>query len=203
MYTGTWHENTYIVTGSSGSGKSEVCNFLAELGATVISADDLAKQALAPGSKALTQVREIFGDKVFSGEALNRKALGQTVFASSMLREKLENIVHPIIGELAKEAFTKLIAAGGQILIYDCPLYFETKLREKKFKGVILITAPEERKIARLVARDGITLESAKRRLSNQLSDKERAGVSDFIVDNSGSLEELKSKVQSLFSSLT
>ena len=199
MYTGSWNEYTYIVTGSSGSGKSQVCKLMADLGAYVVSADDLARQALAPGSAGLKLVHELFGEKVFSGEELNRKALQEIIFADKALKQKLEEITHPIIGKLAEEAFTTLAKQGSKILLYDCPLYFESKLREKKFRGIILVTASDEVKIARLIARDGILEPTARQRLSHQASDEERVPLVDFVIKNNGSLLELKSKVEKIF----
>ncbi len=195
MYTPTWHENSYVITGSSGSGKSEVCKILAELGAEVVSADQLAKEVLNSNSKALSEVRATFGDKVFSNGVLDRKALGEIIFNDPKKREVLENITHPLIGELAATKFTELIEGGAKLLVYDCPLYFETKLREQKFKGIILVTAADDLKIARLIQRDQISASAARKRLANQLSDEERAPLADFVIKNDGSLESLREQV--------
>lgn len=199
MYTGTWQENTYVVTGSSGSGKSSVCKILVDLGAKIVNADDLAKIALSPSSEGLRKVRLAFGDEAFNGEELDRKALANLVFSNSSMRAKLEAITHPIIGELANEAFAELSKAGASVLVYDCPLFFETKLREQKFKGIILVTAKKDTKIARLVARDNISRKLAEKRLLNQLSDEEKIPLSTIVIENNGDLYQLEQRVKEVF----
>jgi dephospho-CoA kinase len=179
-----------------------VCKILADLGAKIVSADDLARAALAPGSRAVDEVRAIFGQKVFDNGVLNRKAVGELIFNNPALRQNLEDITHPVIGELAETAFKKLAESGAKVLVYDCPLYFESKLKDIKFKGIILVTADESIKISRITARDGVTSELAKQRLANQLSDKERIPLSNIVIENNGSLSELKTKVNEVFRKL-
>ena len=193
-----WHSQAVVVTGSSGSGKSLVSSLLKEFGAVVISADELARAALAPGSPILEQIREAFGCSIFMDGCLDRQALGRLVFSNPKLRERLESLTHPRIAELAQQKFAELSQSNPKLIVYDCPLFFETSLKDKPFRAVILVTAPEETKIERLIKRDGITREDALKRLANQLPDSDKIPHSDFVVTNDGSLEELREKVKKL-----
>ena len=197
-----WQKHAIVVTGSSGSGKSLVSQYLSELGAVVLSADEFARAALAPGAEALKEVKKIFGHEVFEGETLNRRKLATVVFKNPALKLKLDNIVHPIVEQLAQNAFDK-IKESGKLIIYDCPLFFETKLREKGFKSVVVVTAPEELKIQRLEARDWLTEDQARERLANQLPDAEKVMLADHVIVNDAGVDELKKKVERVFEKLS
>jgi len=171
-----------------------------DFGALVLSADEFARQALEPGSPALAQVRQAFGESFFNGEELNRKALGAHVFANPEERKKLERIVHPEVRDRAAKAFQeravfKQTGDTAPLVVYDCPLFFEADLGKENFRAVILVTAPHTTRLARIAARDGLTEAAAELRLQNQWSDEKKAPLADIVIKNDTTLEELKRNV--------
>lgn len=197
-----WRSNTVVVTGSSGSGKSTVCEMLAEHGALVLKADEFARKALEPSSPATSLVKQEFGSRFFPNGTLDRKLLAQHVFSNPLERERLEKIVHPIVSKLATEAFEQKGGDKAPLVIYDCPLFFEAGLGAENFRSVVAVTAEDEIKIARIVARDKISPAEAKMRLENQWSDEDKAKLANLAIENNNDLQSLREKVARLYKSL-
>jgi dephospho-CoA kinase len=177
------------LTGGIASGKSVVARKLESLGALVIDADVLSRQAVAPGSEALNEIREVFGPGVISDSGeLDRPSLAEIVFGNSRARERLNDIVHPLIrqeaGRLAREA-------GPQsVVVVDLPLLLETD-SVQDFDVVLTVEAPAETRVARLVRERELSVQEAWERIDAQATDAERRDVADAVIVNDGSVNDL------------
>jgi dephospho-CoA kinase len=185
------------LTGGIGAGKSTVARMLADRGAVVIDADDLARAALDPDSLGADRVREEFGpDAVSADGTVDREWLGRRVFDDPDARRRLEAIVHPEVGRLFREAAERY-RDSGRVVVYDVPLLVESGL-EGMFDLVVVVEAPEEVRLARLAER-GVGEDDAKRRIGAQASDADRAAVADVILRNDGDTENLARQVDDLW----
>jgi dephospho-CoA kinase len=191
------------LTGGIGTGKSTVARLFAELGASVIDADQLAREAQAQGSPVLGAIRARFGGGVFTktGE-LDRKALGAIVFQDETARRDLNAIVHPRVAELAQERMQGLAAAGAPLVLYDVPLLYESSL-DRALPSVIVVSAPPEVQRARLIGRDGLSPSEIEARVAAQMPLSEKVARADFVIDNGGSLEATREQVASVYRRLT
>lgn len=189
------------LTGGIGSGKSEVSARLAERGALVIDADKIAREVVEPGTPGLAAVVAEFGDDVLlpSG-ALDREKVGRIVFADADRLAALNAIVHPLVGDRMQELMDA--APGGAVVVYDVPLLAENGLAPM-YDEVVVVDAPEDVQLDRLVARRGMTEEDARARMANQASRADRRAVATHVIDNSGTLDDLKTQVDALWESLT
>ena len=180
------------LSGGIGSGKSTVSARLTELGAHVVDADRVAREVVEPGTPALAAIRDRFGADVITDGALDRPALGELVFSDEGARRDLEGIIHPRVRERA----AKLAAAApqGSPVVQDIPLLVETG-QAGDFDLVLVVQAPREQRVQRMVDDRGMTPEEAASRIGAQASDAERAAVADVLLDNSGTVEELLAQV--------
>ncbi len=199
------------LTGGLGSGKTTVAGMLRELGAEVLSADEIGRSLMQPGEAVYTAIATRFGAEVVRAEGgLDRAALARIAFAEGRV-EELNAIVHPAAiarqGELAEEIFAHDPSA---VVVVESALIFETAYGgewRKRFDRIVLVTAPEERKVARFVARSGGRdvpgLEAeARRRLAQMIPDEEKVARVDFVVTNAGSLAELREQVKAVWAAL-
>lgn len=190
------------IVGAIGAGKTEVLRLLEERGAAVVAADELSREVLAPGQPALQQVREAFGDQYFNdrGELLRRK-LGELVFADEAARRRLDDIVHPLMTEALRRRLGCWRAEGVPVAVVESAVLEEMGARPLVDR-VVAVTAPEGVRLRRLMARDGMTEQEARRRLEVH----QRLGLAmpdaDLVVENSGSLEELRERVEHLWQAL-
>jgi dephospho-CoA kinase len=188
------------LTGGIGSGKSEVSRLLASRGALVIDADLLAREVVEPGTSGLAAIVEAFGPDVLTDDgALDRPALGARVFGDDAARRSLEAIVHPRVRARAAELESG--AASDAIVVHDIPLLVESGQADS-FDGVIVVDAPVELQVRRLVERRGMAESAARDRIAAQASREQRAGVADWIVDNTGSLADLEVAVDRIWRDL-
>jgi len=185
------------LTGGIASGKSEVSRLLARKGIPVVDADQLAREAVAPGSPALRRIAERWPGTVHDGK-LDRKALGAIVFASESERKALEAILHPWIRAEARRRMDEILARGAPRVIYEAPLLFETGAADE-LDAVILVAAPEEVQRERLMRRDGLGPDEADARIAAQLPLEEKRRRATFVIDNDGDLEELARSVDALW----
>lgn len=176
------------LTGGIGSGKSTVARALAELGAVVIDADQLAREVLAPGSEGLAEVVKAFGDDVLVDGALDRAALAAKAFASDEARETLNSITHPRIGALTAERMGA--AAEDAIVAHDVPLLVE-KGMAPFYHLVIVVHADVELRVKRLVESRGMDEADARSRIAAQASVEQRRAVADVWLDNSGDVPDV------------
>ena len=196
LYSG----HVYIgLTGGIGSGKSTVAQIFAELGAVVVDADELARGVLAPGEPLVEVVEKQFGPGLVNNGVLNREALGKKIFADSELRIALERLVHPEV--VKRLAAIRDDVSADDVLIYDVPLLTE-KSMESQFDAVVVVHSPLEERLERLERR-GLARPEAEARISHQASDDERMAVATYVIDNSGSIDELRDKCQTVWQAIT
>jgi dephospho-CoA kinase len=192
------------VTGGIGSGKSAVTSRLAQRGAVVVDADVLARAVVAPGTPGFTAVVKEFGrDVVAADGSLDRAALAAIVFTDPVRRSALEAIVHPLVA--AESAALLDSAPESAVVVYDVPLLAESGVLDddsgRRFDTVVVVTAPLEVRVERLVAR-GMSEQDARARIDAQASDEQRRALADHVVDNSGDLTDLDAAVASLWDAL-
>ncbi len=189
------------LTGGIASGKSAVSRRMAELGAVVIDADVVARDVLARGSEGLAEVVEAFGEEVLAADgSLDRPALGQIVFADETARQRLNSIVHPRVR--AESARLREAAPAGSVVVEDLPLLVETGQQER-FDVVVVVHAPEQERIRRMVEDRGSTEEDARSRMAAQATDAQREAAADVLLDNSGTPDQLRVQVDELMEKLT
>lgn len=181
----------YLVglTGGIAAGKSTVARRWAEYGAIEIDADKLAREAIAPGTIGEQEVRELFGERIFTGAGeLDRASLGRLVFSDPKKLQQLEAIIHPRVKAMAQE----LIAAqaADAIVIYNVPLLVEASV-DLPFDKVVTVEAPAEKQIDRLVSIRQMDRGEAERRVSNQASPAQRANAADVILNSNQDLHKL------------
>ena len=186
------------LTGGIGAGKSLVANYFFSLGAEVIDADQLARQAIAQGSEGFNQVVQAFGDKILRDGDIDRKALGAVIFSDPDKRKKLESIIHPIVQQGLADARAEL--SEDQILIYEIPLLVETNAASK-FDAVITVEAPLVARIERLKDR-GLEASEIEKRIASQATTEERKAVADYVIENDGNEEDLLCKVETLWAEI-
>jgi dephospho-CoA kinase len=192
------------LTGGIGSGKSTVASLLADKGAVVIDADRISREVMAPGGAAYQPVVDRFGPEVVAPDGtLDRAALAQLVFNDKAALKDLEGITHPAIGRVMAERMAEATADPGRIVIMDIPLLAEGTSRERYgLAAVIVVDAPEELALERLVSHRGMDEADARARMANQVGRDERRAVADHVIDNSGSLEHLRAEVDRVWASL-
>jgi dephospho-CoA kinase len=195
--------DVYGLTGGIGSGKSAAATIFEDLGFPVVSADELSRVIVTPGSEGLTAVVDAFGPGVLGADGeLDRRKLGKLVFRDPAQRARLEGILHPRIRDRFQDVLTTLEATGQHMVIYEVPLLFENNL-EKTMKGVILVSAPEQVRVARVMERDKLALEDVKARMAAQMDDASRRARAQYVLENDGDLEHLKRQVEALLPKLT
>ena len=191
------------VTGGAGSGKTSVCNRLKELGVKVISADEMARDAVAPGSKALKKIIRFFGEKVvLSDGTLNRKILRQMITDDDDARLNLERFLHHEIAELIQKNVVCAEKEGCQIVVIEVPLLFELDMKER-FDRVVVVSADKELRVKRLMERDQTSRDAAENLINVQMPDEEKVDRADYVVWNESSMEKLVESVDVLFKNLT
>ena len=189
------------LTGGIGAGKGEVARRLAAYGALVIDADQVAREVVAPGTPGLEEIVKEFGTGVLRPDgSLDRELLGEMVFSDAALRGKLNAIVHPRVGERMREIEEG--AAAADVVVHEIPLLAEGGLASA-FDVVVVVDAPPEVQVERLVSMRGMTRTHALARMSAQASREDRLAVATFVVDNSGSLEDLDGRVAALWDELS
>jgi dephospho-CoA kinase len=189
------------LTGGIGSGKSTVADLLAERGAAVIDADDLARRAVAPGTEGFDRVVETFGRDVLAPDGgIDRSRLAAIVFGDPARLRALESIVHPEVARLYAEALEPF-RETDRIVVYSVPLLAERGLAEG-FDVVVVVVSDIDRRIERLMRDRGMTPEQVRERAAAQLSDEDRARVADVLLDNDGEIARLTPQVDRLWNDL-
>ena len=189
------------LTGSIASGKSTVAQMLVAHGASLIDADVISREVVAPGQSALAQIAKRFPAAMNEDGTLDRSRLGDQIFANPADRQALNAIVHPRVQAKVLERTAQLTAQGVPVVIYDAALLIENRLHEA-LEGVILVTAPPAVQRARLMARNGLTAERADERIAAQLPEAEKRKFATWIIDNGGALEATLGQVDELWRKL-
>ncbi len=192
------------ITGGIGSGKSAVTKLFESWGASIVDADLLAREVVIPGSEGLERVSAAFSNNLILADGtLNRPMLASMIFSDPSKKQLLESILHPLIQQRWLTKLNELKSAGAQIIVYVIPLLFESHRPMPELQKIVLVSAPVETRIKRIMARDGLSREMAELRISAQLPDVHKFEQSDFIIVNDGSLEELTTKAQEVFEAIT
>jgi dephospho-CoA kinase len=187
------------LTGGIGAGKSQVATFFAELGAFVVDTDAIAREVVAPHSDGLLQIARVWPQVVRNG-VLDRAALAEIVFGDPAARERLNALLHPHIRRRAmeREGFAK----PGQVIVHVVPLLFETGYDRLVDKSV-LVVAPVEQRIARVVERDRIDEARVRARIATQIAPEEAHPRADFIIENDGNLDHLQEQTREVFAAVS
>ncbi len=181
------------LTGGVASGKSTVAAMLAELGAVVIDADALAREVVEPGTPGLAAVVEEFGPEMLGDDGgLDRAALGAVVFADEEKRRRLEGILHPLIRARSKEIEAE--AADEALVVHDIPLLAESGQADR-FDAVIVVDVPVETQVERMTGQRGWTEEDARSRVAAQAGREERRAIATYVIDNTGTRDDLRERV--------
>lgn len=188
------------LTGGIAAGKSAVSRVLRDLGAVVIDADQLAREVVAKGTPGLDAVVAEFGPEVLGADGeLDRPAMARLVFADDDARRRLEGIVHPLVFERIVEL--EAAAPDDAVVVHDIPLLAESG-RAGTFDAVIVVDTPEEVQVERMVRDRGWDEEEARSRIRAQSSRQDRLAIATHVVDNTGTLEDLRDRVTEVFEEL-
>jgi dephospho-CoA kinase len=188
------------LTGGIASGKSTVSAILRELGAVVIDADALAREVVAQGTPGLAAVVAEFGEGLLTPDGeLDRAAMGALVFADESARRRLEAIVHPLVFERIVDLETH--APTGAVVVHDIPLLAESG-RADTFDAVVVVDAPQDVQVERMVRDRGWTEEDALARIAAQAAPEDRHAIATYLIENTGSLEDLRAEVEAVYAEL-
>jgi dephospho-CoA kinase len=186
------------LTGGIGSGKSEVASILASLGAFVIDTDAIAREVVAPQSDGLFEIGRVWPHVVRNG-ILDRAALAEIVFNDASARERLNAMLHPHIRRVALER--EKLAKPGQLVVHIVPLLFETGY-DRMVDESVLVIAPLERRIMRVVERDGTDEARVRARMAAQVEPERARERADFVIENDGDFQQLRERTRRVYDSL-
>lgn len=191
------------LTGSIGTGKSTISHMFKERGIPVVDADLIAREVVEPGQPAYEAIVRVFTEKVLRADGtLDRKALGAIIFANEAERSKLNAIIHPAIREEMLRQRDAYVADGAGCVVMDIPLLFESKLTDYVDK-IIVVTVDENVQLQRITARDGSSIEEAKRRINSQIPVIEKVKLADLVIDNNGTKKETCHQFEQLLTTLS
>ncbi|MGC8513743.1 MAG: dephospho-CoA kinase [Acidimicrobiales bacterium] len=188
------------LTGGIGSGKTTVSSELAARGAVVVDADLIARQVVEPGGRAFDAVVERFGQGVVAPDGgLDRGAVAKIVFSDEDARASLNAITHPAIRQVMAEQAAQALERGDTVVL-DIPLLDSSARSRFGLDAVVVVDAPVEVAVARLVGQRGFDEADARARVAAQITRQERCSLADFVVDNSGNREQLGEEIDRLWS---
>jgi dephospho-CoA kinase len=184
------------LTGGIGTGKSAVAGFLRALGVTVIDADEGTRAVQAPGSAGLRLLADAFGEEILTPEGtLDRPRLAAIAFADPTSRNRLNEIVHPLVRRWMAERQQEATSRGDPLVVLDVPLLFETRGVDG-LDAVILVYAPEELQLKRLTELRGMDERAARERIAAQMPIEEKRRLASHVIPNTGTLEELRAEAE-------
>lgn len=190
------------LTGGIATGKSTVGGILRRKGIEVVSADELAHQALLPGGGSYNSVVKEFGREILLPDGkINRKLLGEIVFKDDAARRRLEQLTHPVIIEAIKQRLESGARSGNKIIVVETPLLFEVGLYDL-FDYIWVVSTTRERQLERICKRDRLTEAEAERRIAAQLPLEEKERKADAVIYNNNGLEALEKQVVDLLKTL-
>ncbi|MET8520039.1 dephospho-CoA kinase [Nocardioides sp. NBC_00163] len=188
------------LTGGIASGKSTVSELLAGFGAVIVDSDKIAREVVEPGTAGLAQVVAEFGPSVLTESgALDRAKVGEIVFADQGARERLNAIVHPLVGARSAE-LEETGRTAGKLVVNDIPLLVEVGYAPF-FDEVIVVDVPVETQVERAIAR-GMTEIDARARIAAQASREDRLAAATYVIDNTGTLDDLRKRVREIYDAL-
>lgn len=190
------------LTGGIASGKSRVATRLRQRHVPVIDADQLAREAVLPGSAGLAAIVAAFGSDVLLPDGtLDRKKLAAAVFADEEKRKALNAIVHPEVARLTFTESSRLRDAGEALACYEAALIVENRMADA-FRPLVVVSAPEDVQVARAMARDNSTADEARARIRAQMPLAEKVAAADFVIENAGSLEDLDRRTDEVLAAI-
>jgi dephospho-CoA kinase len=189
------------LTGGVGSGKSTVAEMMRELGAQVVDADEAAHAVYEPGSPGFDALVREFGNEYVDGGRIDRSRLGELVFHDDDARRRLNSIVHPLVRDWMAQRTAEAAQRGAEVVVQDVPLLFENGL-ERLFSTVVLVYAPEEVQIERLVSGRGFTPERARAMIAAQMPIENKRGLAHHVINNSGAREDTQAQVKAVWKQL-
>lgn len=188
------------LTGGIGSGKSTVAGLLADHGAFVIDADAIAREVVAPGSEGLRTLVDTFGEGILQTDgALDRQVLARRVFHDEQARARLNAITHPLIARRTADLLREL--PPHAVMVHDVPLLAELGMQDA-YDVVVVVDTPDDLRRERLMSR-GLSEQEVVARISAQASRDERLAIADVIIDNSGSLDDLRAQVDDVWATVS
>ena len=200
---------TIGLSGGIGTGKSSVSRMFAAQGAVVIDADAIVHELQARGMPLVAEIAAAFGPGVLdTAGGLDRVALGAVVFRDPEARTRLNQIVHPKVGAEFARRVAAARASGARVLVLDIPLLFEGRragtgsAARMDFDATVLVYAPEALQVERQISRDGCSHDEALRRVRAQIPIEEKKALADYVIDNSGTLEETERQVREVLSQI-
>ncbi|MEO8527502.1 MAG: dephospho-CoA kinase [Pseudolysinimonas sp.] len=191
------------LTGGIASGKSTVAARLAEHGAVIVDADQVARQVVEPGEPALARIAETFGGQMIAADgSLDRAALGAIVFTDPEGRQKLNAITHPAVLERSRTLFAAAADRDpNAIVVYDIPLLVEVG-RSNEFDVIVVTHASTETRVSRMIELRGMTREEALHRINSQATDTDRFSIADVVIDADGTVEQTIEQADALWATL-
>ena len=194
---------TLGVTGGIGSGKSEVCRIFDSLGARVFYADLEARRIMTENTEVRREIAKAFGRNSYLPDgSLNRAYLAQQVFGNEDQVAKINAIVHPRVGKAFLEMKRRAHKDGVRLLVHEAALIFESGA-DKRLDAVAVVHSPVNTRIERVMTRDDVSSEQVESRMKHQLPAEELLQRADYIIENTGSLEELRQRVVRLYETIT
>ena len=188
------------LTGGIGTGKSSVTEAFQSLGAAVINADLLGHDAYLPGTIGFEEVVTEFGQEIVGCDGqIDRKKLGPIVFSDSSKMDRLNEIMHPLIRDLIDERLVSLESSQNKVAVVEAAILIEAGWKSL-FDEIWVVISDREEVINRLGVRNGLSREDAVKRIDSQMSNNERIEHGDVVVENTGSMEDLQTRVNSLWS---
>ncbi len=186
------------VSGGIGSGKSTFAAMLRDCGAALIDADAIARAVTEAGGPAIADIRDTFGaDYIDAQGALDRVRMRALVFADAGAKERLEAIVHPLVGNAIAQAAAVAAQAGQRLIVFDIPLLTESPRWARQLDAVLVVDCREESQVARVQARNGLTEDAIRAIMATQSSRAVRRAAADFVVYNDAlTLSDLQTKAR-------
>lgn len=182
------------LTGNVASGKSTVARIWSDQAVPLIRADDLAREAAAPGTEGLARIVAEFGSGILHADgSLNRPGLRDLVFRDAAMRARLEAILHPLIGSLRRQWEARQERGGVPMVVAEIPLLYEAGL-EDGYDLVVLVVAPAEERLSRLTRGRGLDEPEARRVMASQMPSEDKLSKADFVLENGGSREDLETR---------
>ncbi len=188
------------LTGSIASGKSTVAGILAQMGAVVLDADLMARQAVVKGSRGWNEVVGVFGRTILGDDGrIDRRKLGDLVFSDPDKRARLEKIIHPLVRSQMDLEVERIRGRNPHaVVVQDIPLLFEAGM-DQGLDEIIVVYAPESIQLERIVRRDGLSLAQARARIRSQMPLEEKKRRATMVIDNSGTLEETRRQTEQVY----
>ncbi len=184
------------LTGGISSGKSTVSSYLKQLKIPVIDADEVARKVVEPNSQGAREIRKTFGSDVFEEDgSLNRQKLGSLIFSNAENRQKLDDLLQPLIKIMILDEIEEYRQKGENMIVLDLPLLFE-KQYEELCEDIIVVYIPKELQLERLMRRNQYTKQEALSRIDSQLSIEEKRKRATVLLDNQGTIQQLYHQVE-------